>query len=167
MHSCGPIGIAQEEVRRRWPTRKLKAFAVTDRGRGKDLGWSEDEVQRFRSSTLPVQLNAPYRRAANKKCRGRGPLVLRHTDCGMQGLSDTRFNSAWVSNDLMEIWCSALQLSELAASEDPRPTVAHFRAVDVEADDQEEDGLPWDQVKKFRVRRRMSTCICTLCACRF
>lgn len=32
-------------MRRRWPTRKLKAFAATDRGRGKDLSWSEDEVQ--------------------------------------------------------------------------------------------------------------------------
>ena len=51
----------------------------------------------------------------------------------------------------------ALQLAELAASEDPRAAVAHFRAVDVEADDQDEDGLPWDQVKKFRVRRQTSS----------
>jgi hypothetical protein len=35
----------QEEVRQRWPTRKLKAFAATDRGRGKKLGLSEDEVR--------------------------------------------------------------------------------------------------------------------------
>jgi hypothetical protein len=70
-----------------------------------------------------------------------------------------------MSNDLMEIWCFALQLAELAAGEDPRAAVAHFRAVDVEADDQEEDGLPWDRVKKFRVRRQTPACICSLNAC--
>lgn len=59
----------------------------------------------------------------------------------------------------------APQLAELAASEDPRAAVAHFRAVDVEADDQEEEGLPWDQVKKFRVRRptRTRSCIGNPC----
>lgn len=54
--------------------------------------------------------------------------------------------------------CPGLQLAELAASEDPRPAVVHFRAVDVEADDQDEDGLPWEQVKKFRVRRQTLNC---------
>jgi hypothetical protein len=34
--------------------------------------------------------------------------------------------------------------------------VAHFRAADIEDNDQDADDLPWDQVKKFRVRRPFS-----------